>query len=190
MDIGVRIFGPLFLHISDLAILLMLSVIFINLVRDDIAHRRIKDLFRYPWLITLGAVIIVSAAKLEGRFNRMHVVEYLLIGLLTFRVFYSQVKTRTVYIMVVASITVLAGLEELIQVIMPGRHFELKDLCIDIWSAILALLIIDLAIMPDYKLSMVERRLKRYLRRNKGRIWLDIKYFWYEVESKISNFFR
>lgn len=190
MDMGVRIFGPSFLKISDLAILLMLSVIFINLIRDDIAHKRIKDLFRYPWLITLGAVIMASAAKLEGRFDRLHVVEYLLIGLMTFRVLYSQVKTRTVYLMVVISIAAFAGLEEMIQVIIPGRGFEFSDLCVDIWSAMLALLIIDLAIMPTYKLSMVERRFKRYLRRNKDRIWINMKYFWYEMESRISKLFR
>lgn len=189
-DIGIWMFGSHFYKVSDLITILILITLFLHIFLEDVANRKIRDGFRYLWLIVIGWAVVVTMSKVEDPFDRLHITEYLLVGFITFRVAYEHVRTRAVYIATAVAITVFALLEELAQWAIPGRRFELSDLYIDAWSAILALFIIDFAVGPEYVESLAEKAIRRFFRSDRSELWTDIKDFWFDLESRIIDFFN
>jgi len=189
-DIGYKIFGWRLYSLSDIVTFAMLGIILMHIIFKDIEHRKIRDIFRYIWLAVIGWAIITTASRIENPFSRLHVTEYTLIGFLTFRIVYSRLRTRTAYIVTGIAIATFAIVEEVIQYYVPGRTFEMADFYVDLWSAILALFIIDFSIGPEYAESITEKALTRFFSRDRSQFWTSIKFFFYETESQLGKFFK
>ena len=186
---AVQVVGPSFYSIADFTIFVVLAILFINLICRDLFQGKARSLLRHIWLMAIGWAAIATLYKIDDPQSRMHMLEYLIIGFLTFRAAYSYVRTRTAYALTMVAITAFAVAEEYLQLSIPGRSFSLGDLFIDIWSAILAIMIIDFAVSPEYNESMTSRALKRFFGVHRDGIMTNIKYFWYELVERVGNFF-
>jgi len=186
---AIQVVGPRFYSIADLIVFVVLATLFINLICQDLFHRRARSLLRYLWLIAIGWAAIATICKIDDPQSRMHMPAYLMIGFLTFRAAYSYVKTRTAYVLMIFAIIAFAVAEEYLQLSVPGRNFSLEDLFIDVWSAMLAIMIIDFAVSPEYTESMTSRALKRFFGLHWDDVTTNIKYFWYELVERVGNFF-
>jgi len=186
---AVQVIGPRFYSIADLIIIVVLATLFINLIYTDLFRGKAKSLLRYVWLIAIGWAALATIYKIDDPQSRMHMPEYLMIGFLTFYAAYSYVRTRTAYVLMIFAIIAFAVAEEYLQLSIPNRSFSFGDLFIDIWSATLAIMIIDFAISPEYSESMTSKALKRFFGVHGDDIMTNIKYFCYEFAEKVGNFF-
>jgi VanZ family protein len=80
-----------------------------------------------PVLLWAAIIFFFSAAELLGQF--LHFLEYAVLVFLLARAFYKTASTQSIYTVIIASL--FAFSDEIHQLFVPGRAFQLIDLIID-----------------------------------------------------------
>jgi hypothetical protein len=111
------------------------------------------------WLLLIGGVFVVWAFRLgrgapeEG----LHFVQYGVLAVLLFRAYSHAIQDVTIYISAFLLGSVLGTMDEVIQWVVPTRHFDFKDIALNGASCFLALLAISRGLTPAYVVRRVSR---------------------------------
>lgn len=120
-------------------------------------------LLPYLWLLIIAFLYILLLKNLnEFPVEKIHLVEYGILGLLTFKALKNSIKDLTVYILSFVITFYVGMFDEVIQWIVPNRVGTIEDVWLNVKSSLLILMLIGLVIKPkEITTNMHLRDLKR-----------------------------
>jgi len=116
----------------------------------------------YIYFLVLSIAIYVASARIDGPYNKMHLFEYFILSVLSFRIFHYFIYDARLYIIAVSICIVVGICDEFVQMFVASRAFDLLDLRSDIIAALFGQLFIFLVVRPD--LDIWRSRLKKHIR--------------------------
>jgi VanZ family protein len=103
------------------------------------------------WLVVVAALYAWYAWRLRAiPEEAVHLLEYLLLGVLAFRALSHRVRDATIYASTVALGAIVGIVDEALQWLAPNRHWTLADIWINVAAVALAVLAIALGLRPPY----------------------------------------
>jgi len=120
-----------------------------------------KDIRNFIWLLILSSAYAIGLSRIKLPIERIHFIEYGLLGLLIFRALRHNIRDKSLYLWSGMAVFGLGFLDEGIQYILPNRVYETRDVIVNGIAGILGLLLIGLCFQP--KLERFQRRSK-YMR--------------------------
>jgi len=84
------------------------------------------------WLVGVAAVIVLWTRRLMGQPEEaVHFLEYGVLGVLLFRTFETRVPDPTVYVAATLTGLLVGTVDEIIQWLVPGRFWDLRDIVLN-----------------------------------------------------------
>lgn len=118
----------------------------------------------------IGALILVGVlsagvllTQLQSSAEAIHFLEYGLLGFLLFRAWRHHVADPLVYPISVLSLGLIAGLDEFLQWLMPGRFWDFRDIRLNVMAGAVVLLAVAMVFPPPEIRGPVSRRSVRRL---------------------------
>lgn len=193
-DVTIEFVDSKIYYLADIGTVAILGTLLFGIIWEDIAYRKVRDVFRYIWLFIIGWALFTIMHKIPGGWNRMHIPEYVLVGCLIFRAAYYHIKTKVIYPLIFGAVSIFALLEEFIQGCLPNRTCDLKDFGMDAVSIVFALAILDLAVQPEFKKSFIEHVLKKFFHINVARFneiaYTNTRYFLIRIKMRLKVFLK
>ncbi len=187
----VQIFGAPLHFLADSITFLIFGGFLMVVVLQDVLGRRIMNLAKYIALMVIGGLVYATLKSLPNAFERLCIPEYALVCYLTFRVMYRHVKTKAIYLWMFVAIGIFAVTEELMQVFIPDRTFDPRDICFDVWGGTLTLFVIGLTLRPKLTDGLIGKLLRLimysiYMYRED--LVTDTGSFWFKAKSRLRDF--
>ena len=107
-----------------------------------------KGTHNFIWLAVLAFVYAWGLSRLELPIERIHFIEYGLLGLLVFRALRHNIKDTSLYLWSGIIVFCLGFLDEGIQYVLPNRVYQISDVVVNGAAGILSLLVISLCFQP------------------------------------------
>ena len=126
--------------------------------------------FKIPRLLILAVILLIGLdglGKIEGVYDKLHIIEYSILAFLLFRVLRFYNPSTALYLWCVIFVCIAGYVDEFVQSFIPGRGFSLQDIRIDVFASILSELSIALVICPKlekWRLKMSFYKKKLYER--------------------------
>ena len=108
-----------------------------------------KGTHNFIWLAVLAFVYAWGLSRLELPIERIHFIEYGLLGLLVFRALRHNIKDTSLYLWSGIIVFCLGFLDEGIQYVLPNRVYQISDVVVNGVAGILGLLLIGLCFQPN-----------------------------------------
>lgn len=109
-----------------------------------------KKLLFYFWLVLFFIIYFLLMEKLELPAERIHLLEYGLLGYFTYRALENDLTKKSIYLWAPFLVLCVSILDEGIQYLLPNRVGDLKDTFLNEVSGILGLMITGLIIRSEY----------------------------------------
>lgn len=110
-----------------------------------------KDIRNFMWLLILASAYAWGLSRLKLPIERIHFIEYGLLGLLVFRALSHNIRGKSLYLWSGITVFCLGFLDEGIQYVLPNRVYETKDVIVNGIAGILGLLVIGLCLQPRFE---------------------------------------
>jgi hypothetical protein len=146
-----RVLGShLYLAASGLAGLFFLIIVLIYIFR----RRKTRILRRLAWLLK---------HQLQTPAEAIHFFQYGILSFFLFQAWRHRIQDRLIYPIVVMSVVIVASVDEFFQWAMPGRHWDFRDIRLNLMAGLIVQLFIALVIHPSAILPLPARRSVRWL---------------------------
>ena len=111
--------------------------------------RKERRVLPYLWLFTVALLYLQALNSLkEFPIEKFHLIEYGVLGILTFKALKNDIKDLSVYILSGLVILYIGIFDETIQWFTPNRVGAIEDVWLNIKSGILSLMLIGLVLRP------------------------------------------
>lgn len=112
-------------------------------------YRRQLPWDAYLWLAGTGVAFFAYANSLrDNAIETIHLIEYGILGVLTYRALVHRVRDYSIYVVTVLIVGIVGLIDEWIQWITPSRYWDLRDVQINLWAAVLSQLSIGAGLRP------------------------------------------
>lgn len=119
-----------------------------------------KRFSSYAWFIILVAYTSVVCRYVKSPYDRMHLVEYYMLGLFFYRLLTNYIYNNMIYILSLILTTLIGIVDEVVQLFTAYRSFSVADIGVNFAAVLLAQLSIALVIKPDFSVSVPKLRRK------------------------------
>ena len=111
---------------------------------------RIKKASQYVWLFICGGVYIYSTLQLgKHPEEAAHFIEYGLLSFFLFNALSVRVRDWTIYITVMLFAAFIGTFDEFIQWMVPGRHWDYRDVGLNAFSSVVFMVAVWKGIRPE-----------------------------------------
>lgn len=107
-----------------------------------------KDIRNFIWLAILACAYVLGLNRLKLPIERLHFIEYGLLGLLIFRALRHKIRNKSIYLWSGIAVFCLGFLDEGIQYLLPNRVYQTRDVMVNGLAGVLGLLLIGLCFQP------------------------------------------
>lgn len=108
-----------------------------------------KKIHSFIWLAILALFYALALSNLKLAIERIHFIEYGLLGIFAFRALRHSISNKSLYVYSALTVFCLGLIDERIQYVLPNRVYDTRDVVINGLAGILALLIIALCFQPS-----------------------------------------
>lgn len=110
---------------------------------------KIRKLPNYLWLVFISAIYVYFTLKLWANPEEaVHFIQYGLLGFFLFRAFHHHIDDKGIYLAAFLGGTLTGTFDEILQWIVPGRYFDLRDVGLNALSSALFQILLWKGIRP------------------------------------------
>lgn len=110
---------------------------------------KIRKLPNYLWLVSISAIYVYFTLKLWANPEEaVHFIQYGLLGFFLFRAFHHHIDDKGIYLAAFLGGTLTGTFDEILQWIVPGRYFDLRDVGLNALSSALFQILLWKGIRP------------------------------------------
>jgi len=138
---------------------ILLGAVFLLLILYVSFIKKEANMLNYIYFVILVAVTFMISTKIKDSYNKMHLFEYFMLSILSFRLFHHYIYDIRLYILALF-LSLLVGIaDEFTQILVCSRRFDLFDLRNDMIAALIGQFFVAFVISP--KLDLWRFKLKR-----------------------------
>lgn len=138
----------------------LIIAIFCFLLLYTIFIKRQRYFLSYIWFVILIVYAYIAYNSIGNPYDRMHLIEYYMLGLFLYRLLTNYMYNRNIYILGLLFTIVIGIVDECAQFFTIYRSFSIADIAADFTAALLAQLSIALVIRPAFDISIPKLRRK------------------------------
>jgi len=120
---------------AELIAYAVIAVVFSTAVAAVVILRRRRPQIGFTdilWLVVVAAVVVVWTRRLMGQPEEaIHFLEYGVLGILLYRAFEDRIQDPTVYVAATLTGLLVGTVDEIIQWLVPGRFWDLRDIVLN-----------------------------------------------------------
>ena len=118
---------------------------------------KIRTLSNYIWLVLISAIYVYFTLKLWANPEEaIHFIEYGLLGFFLFRAFRHHIGDKSIYFAAFFLGSLIGTFDEILQWIVPGRYFDLRDVGLNALSSGLFQILIWKGVRPKLLYDKVQ----------------------------------
>jgi VanZ family protein len=147
--VGRSFFGYFVLLATAAMILILGYILYFRL--------NIRFLSNYIWLVLISAIYVYFTLKLWANPEEaIHFIEYGLLGFFLFRAFRHHIDDKSIYFAAFLMGTLVGTFDEILQWIVPGRYFDLRDVGLNALSSGLFQILLWKGVGPKLRSNKIQ----------------------------------
>jgi hypothetical protein len=140
-------------------VLFFAAATFLALAYTLYFYLKVRALSNYIWLVFISAIYVYFTIKLWANPEEaIHFIEYGLLGFFLLRAFRHHIWDQSIYLASFLAGTLIGTFDEILQWIVPGRYFDLRDVGLNALSCGLFQILVWKGIRPQLPNDKVQAR--------------------------------